>query len=47
MGLPYGWVSGVPGISWNDMLKLCGNGVVPQQSAAALTYLLRGGGAWG
>jgi len=36
MGLPAGWVTDVPGISNNDALKLCGNGVVPQQAAAAL-----------
>jgi DNA (cytosine-5)-methyltransferase 1 len=35
MGLPEGHVTGVPGISRNDMLKALGNGVVPQQAAAA------------
>lgn len=40
MGLPAGWITDVPGISWNDQLKLCGNGVVPQQAAAALRHLL-------
>lgn len=40
MGLPAGWVTAVPGISRNDKLKLLGNGVVPQQAAAALRSLL-------
>jgi DNA (cytosine-5)-methyltransferase 1 len=40
MGLPAGWVTDVPGINRNDALKLCGNGVVPQQAAAAVTGLL-------
>jgi DNA (cytosine-5)-methyltransferase 1 len=35
MGLPAGWVTDVPGVSRNDMLKALGNGVVPQQCAAA------------
>lgn len=40
MGLPDGWITTVPGLSRNDQLKLAGNGVVPQQAAAALRYLL-------
>lgn len=40
MGLPEGWVTGVPGITRNQMLKMLGNGVVTQQAAAALTHLL-------
>ena len=40
MGLPEGHVTGVPGLSRNDMLKALGNGVVPQQAAAALRFLL-------
>ena len=40
MGLPEGWVSGVPGVSRSDQLKALGNGVVPQQAAAALRFLL-------
>jgi DNA (cytosine-5)-methyltransferase 1 len=40
MGLPAGWVTDVPGITWNESLKLCGNGVVPAQAFAALTRLL-------
>ena len=41
MGLPAGWVTDVPGISRNEMLKALGNGVVPQQATAALRYLLQ------
>lgn len=40
MGLPDGWVTNVPTISRNDQLKACGNGVVPQQAAAALRHML-------
>lgn len=40
MGLPEGWVTDVPGISRNDQLKALGNGVVPQQAAAALRHML-------
>lgn len=40
MGLAPGWVTDVPGISRNDQLKLLGNGVVPQQGAAAIRHLL-------
>lgn len=36
MGLPDGWVTDVPGLSRNDMLRALGNGVVPQQAAAAV-----------
>lgn len=39
-GLPDGWVTDVPGITRNHMLKALGNGVVPQQGAAALRHLL-------
>lgn len=39
-GLPDGWVTGTPGLSRADMLKILGNGVVPQQAAAALRMLL-------
>jgi DNA (cytosine-5)-methyltransferase 1 len=42
MGWPAGWVTEVPGISSADQIKILGNGVVPQQAAAALTYLLGG-----
>lgn len=40
MGWPAGWVTQVPGISRNDQLRIIGNGVVPQQAAAALSWLL-------
>lgn len=40
MGLPPGHVTAVPGISRADQLKAIGNGVCPQQAAAALTQLL-------
>jgi DNA (cytosine-5)-methyltransferase 1 len=40
MGLPLGHVTDVPGVSRNDQLKALGNGVVPQQAAEAVRYLL-------
>lgn len=40
MGLPAGWVTGVPGLSRNEALKALGNGVVPQQAASALHEML-------
>lgn len=40
MGLAAGWVTAVPGVSRNEQLKMLGNGVVPQQAAAALRWLL-------
>jgi hypothetical protein len=41
MGLPEGWVTGC-GLSRNEELKACGNGVVPQQAVLALSILLEG-----
>lgn len=41
MGLPDGHVTDVPDLSRNAQLKALGNGVVPQQAAAALEWLLR------
>lgn len=38
MGLPLGWVTDVD-ITRNEQLKALGNGVVPQQAAAAIRYL--------
>jgi hypothetical protein len=38
MGLEPGWITSV-GLSRNDELKACGNGVVPQQAKLALTML--------
>lgn len=43
MGLPAGWVTDVPGITRNEALKAIGNGVVPQQCAAALRLMLGAG----
>jgi len=40
MGLPSGWVTNVPGVNRNGQLKALGNGVVPQQAAAALRDML-------
>ena len=39
MGLPAGWVTSID-ISPNDQIKALGNGVVPQQAAAALRHML-------
>lgn len=39
MGWPQGWTD-VPGVTVNDRLRLCGNGVVRQQAVAALRWLL-------
>ena len=39
MGLPKGWITGVPGLSRAQQIKAIGNGVVPQQAAAALLLL--------
>jgi hypothetical protein len=41
MGLPAGWITGM-GLSRNEELKACGNGVVPQQAELALRNLLDG-----
>jgi len=40
MGLPEGWVTDVPGLTRAQQLRALGNGVVPQQAAAALRLLL-------
>lgn len=40
MGLPAGWVTDVPGLSRAQQLKALGNGVVPQQAAAALSHMI-------
>ena len=39
MGIP-GWVTTIEGLSRTAQLRLIGNGVVPQQGAAALSLLL-------
>jgi hypothetical protein len=41
MGVPQGWITDC-GLSRNDELKACGNGVVPQQAELALRMLLAG-----
>lgn len=41
MGLPDGWVTDPAiGITWQEQVKACGNGVVPQQAVAALSDML-------
>lgn len=45
MGLPAGHVTDVPGLSRTEQLKALGNGVVPQQAAAAYRALLTPVGA--
>lgn len=40
MGWAEGWVTSVPGLSRNQQLKILGNGVVPQQAAEAIRFLL-------
>lgn len=40
MGLPAGWVTDVPGINRDARLRILGNGVVPQQAAEAIRFLL-------
>lgn len=41
MGLPDGWITDTPGITRNEALKAAGNGVVPQQCAAAAQQFVR------
>lgn len=40
MGFDKGHITGVPGLSWGDMLKAAGNGVVKQQAVMAYRHLL-------
>jgi len=40
MGLPPGYVTAVPGLSATEMHMALGNGVIPEQAAAALRLLL-------
>ena len=42
MGLPQGHVTDVPNLADNAMLRALGNGVVPQQAAAAVRALATG-----
>ena len=41
MGLPDGWVTDTPGLTYPDMLRLLGNGIIPAQGAAAYAELAR------
>ncbi len=40
MGLDAGWVTDVPGLTRNEMLRLLGNGIVRHQAAAAIRELV-------
>jgi DNA (cytosine-5)-methyltransferase 1 len=40
MGLPRGWITDVPDIKRREALKAAGNGVIHQQGAEALRFLL-------
>lgn len=40
MGIPAGHITSVPGLTYQQMTKVIGNGVVPQQGAAAIWSLL-------
>lgn len=40
MGLADGWITDVPGVTWQEAVRMCGNGVVPQQAEAAVRWLL-------
>ena len=40
MGLPSGWVSDVPGVSYSAQIRALGNGVCPPQALVALMHLL-------
>lgn len=40
MGLDEGWITDTPDVSRNNQLKAAGNGVVPQQAAAALHHMI-------
>ncbi|MFC8925251.1 DNA cytosine methyltransferase [Streptomyces albidoflavus] len=44
MGLPHGHVTAVPGLSRPAQLKALGNGVVPQQAARAIWFLMHRAG---
>ncbi|WP_455951409.1 DNA cytosine methyltransferase [Arcanobacterium haemolyticum] len=40
MGLEPGWITDAPSVTRSEAIRMCGNGVVPQQAAVALTHLL-------
>lgn len=45
MGLPDGWVTGIPGLTRTEALHIIGNGVVPIQAYTAYSHLLTNWGA--
>lgn len=45
MGLPAGHITGVPGLTVRQMLRLCGNGVMPLQAETAARWALEHAGA--
>ncbi|MGW8703424.1 hypothetical protein ACWGOK_42075 [Streptomyces eurythermus] len=40
MGWPAGWTTDVPGIPRPELIRIGGNGVVPQQTAAGHQHLM-------
>jgi len=40
MGWPAGWITDVPGIPRPELLRIAGNGVVPQQTEAGHRHLM-------
>ncbi|MGW4270807.1 DNA cytosine methyltransferase [Streptomyces seoulensis] len=40
MGWPTGWITDVPGIPRTELLRIAGNGVIPQQTAAGHRHLM-------
>ncbi len=40
MGLPAGWIADVPDLPHTKRREILGNGVVPQQAAAAIEDLM-------
>ena len=40
MGLPEGWITDVPGVTNDEVIRMAGNGVVPQQATLALELLI-------
>lgn len=41
MGVPDGWITDVPDVTRVEALRMCGNGVVPQQAETALQHLIK------
>ncbi len=46
MGMPAGWVCDVPGITYQQAVKMCGNGVITLQAATAYALLGVGPVMW-